>query len=161
MRLQQLFEKKEKGTYAGAHFDDDTKERIKTFMEENEIPNPVPANKLHTTILYSRKHCPDYKPAGEIDFNGKPIEFVIWEGQDGNNCLVLRYECEELVKRHEELMDEHDATYDFDEYNPHITLSYNAGDLDPKTLDASKVGDIHLVEEYGEDLDLEWQANNT
>jgi patatin-like phospholipase/acyl hydrolase len=43
------------------------------------------------------------------------------------------------------------ATYDFDEYIPHITLSYNAGDIDIEALNHNSM-DINLVEEYVESL---------
>jgi 2'-5' RNA ligase len=58
-------------------------------------------------------------------------------------------------------MKKHDATYDFPEYKPHITLSYDIGDLDEKNLpDIGKyVDEIGIDEEYGEDLDLNWAKN--
>lgn len=170
MKLQNLYEKKqsEKGTYAGVSFDEETLKKITNFIKENKIPNAVPADKLHTTLLYSRKYLPDYKAQGEIDppYVGTPKEFDVWESQEDNNgektkCLVLKYSCKELEKRHEYLMDEHDATYDFDQYRPHITFSYNIGDLDVSELDPSSIGDIVIVKEYQEDLNLNWAKENT
>jgi hypothetical protein len=159
--------KEEKGTYAGVHFDKTTLNAIKKFIEDNDIPKPVPANKLHTTLLYSRKYLPEYKPAGKLEepMIGKPSGFEKWPSQpddEGNvaMCLVLRYDCPELVDRHKSLMEEHDATYDFDEYKPHITLSYDVGDLQCKNIPTFD-GEIKIVEEYGEDLDLDWAKNNT
>ena len=143
MRIKHLLEAKKqeqkqnnKGTYAGVRFDEDTTKRIRTFIEENEIPNGVPNNKLHTTLLYSRKYLPDYKAAGQYDdpLVGEPTEFDVWESQpddkgETSNCLVLQYECDPLSERHKSLMDEHGATFDYDEYRPHVTLSYNIGDM--------------------------------
>jgi len=168
MRLIELTESKKRGTYAAVRFSDDTVKRIKTFIEENEIPNPISANKLHTTVLYSRKYCPDYKAAGTYDtpLVGKPKKFDLWKSQpdeDGNrsNCLVLAYDCPELVKRHKSLMDEHKATFDFDQYRPHVTLSYDAGaDFDVNKLKPQDVGNIEITKEYMEDLDLDWAKNN-
>jgi hypothetical protein len=169
MRLIDLiFEKKEaKGTYAAVRFSDETIADIKKYIEENNIPNHTKFDKMHTTLLYSRKHCPNYEPAGEYEeaLHGKPEKFEKWPSQpddDGNvaMCLVLRYHCPDLVKRHVKLMDEHKGTYDFDEYKPHITFSYDVADLQCKDLPKYE-GKIEIVEEYGEDLNLDWAKDNS
>ena len=159
-----IVESKAKGTYAAVHFSEDTKDAIVEYIKENDIPNATPTAELHTTLLYSRKYCPDYTPQGKIDFIGKPGAFDVWEGQpdkDGHkpNCLVMEFECAKLNARHKELMDEHDATFDYPEYKTHITFSYDIGDMDIKDL--PKFTDkIEIVKEYGEDLDLNWAENN-
>lgn len=173
MKLEelQLIEEKEEnkpGTYAGVRFCDDTVNRIKTFIEENEIPQPVPDEKLHSTVLYSRKHLPDYQAAGDLEqpYEGTPTEFDVWESQPDeegvtSNCLVLQYDCDPLVERHNSLMQEHGATFDFDEYRPHVTLSYDVGDLDLSNLNPSNIGPINIVNEYREDLNTNWAKENT
>jgi len=172
MKLNQIIEEDVdeggKGTYAGVRFDDDTVNRIKSFINDNEIPQPVPDEKMHTTVLYSRKHLPNYEAAGDFEspHEGTPTEFDLWESQpdeDGirNNCLVLQYDCDPLVERHKSLMDEHGATFDFEEYKPHVTLSYNVGDLDLSNLNPSDVGPINVVSEYQEELNIDWARSNT
>lgn len=168
MKLEELMEdrrKQERGTYAGVRFDTATVDAIEKYMKDNDIPKAVSGDKLHTTLLYSRKYLPDYKATGKLTPHliGTPTEFVVWKtsGDDGKepaNCLVLMYSCPALVKRHKELMKEYDATYDFDEYKTHITLSYDIGDLDIKTLPEIKktIKSIVIVEEYQEDLNLSW-----
>lgn len=175
MKVVDLLEKKEEtadktGTYAAVHLDKSTTDAIAKYMKENDIPNPLAAEKMHTTVLYSRKHCPDYEPAGKIDppWIGTPTHFDVWEsrGKDESDkpkrCLVLEYDCPQLDARHEELMEEHGATYDFPDYKTHITLSYDIGDMDIKDLPDIKkmLPEIKIVSEYGEDLDLDWAKNN-
>jgi len=163
MKLTDIVEKKEnKGTYAGVKFSSKTKNAVKKYMKDNDIPNSLRTEKMHSTLLYSRKYCPDYEPAGEMEESliGKADGFESWKSQpddDGNtsNCLVLKYVCSDLTDRHESLMKEHGATFDFDDFTPHITFSYDVGDLDPKKLPKFEE-DIEIVEEYGEDLDLDW-----
>jgi len=152
---------KKKGSYAGVHFDADTLKRIKEFSIENEIPQRVQSRTLHSTVVYSKKYLPNYKAQGglETPIVGKPKEFSVWDTQpdsDGEttNSLVLQYDAPELVARHEELKKEHGATHDFDTFKPHVTLSYNIGDLDISKLDPESIGDINIVSEFGEDLDL-------
>lgn len=170
MRLQDLQEQEEKkGTYAGIQFDDDTKDRIMQFIKENKIPNPIARDKLHTTLIYSRKYLPKYEAAGKINppWVAEPVDFDVWESQadkDGkkSRCLVMKIECTECTERHNEIMDEHKATFDYDEYRPHITLSYDIGDFKTSTLPkASTIGDLKAVKEYKEDLNLNWAKDNS
>lgn len=170
MKLHEIFMEAEstkttKGTYAGVYFDEDTKQVVQKFIKDNDIPKPVNVDKLHTTLLYSRKFLPEYEALGELDepLIGTPDELVVWKTQgDGDkppsNCLVLKYDCPDLVSRHKELMKEHGATFDYEEYNPHITLSYDIGDLDIDELtDVKKaIKRVVICEEYGEDLKLDW-----
>jgi len=169
MKLIDLIEEKEeaKGTYAAVHFNKETIDGIKKYIKENDIPNHTKFDKMHTTLLYSKTHCPDYKPAGKLDkpMIGKGTGFEKWPSQpddDGNvaMCLVMRYDCPELIKRHKELMKEHDAVYDFDEYKPHITFSYDVAGLQCKDLPTFD-GKIEIVEEYGEDLNMDWAKDNS
>lgn len=166
MKLTNIFEKKEekKGTYAGLKFSEDTKKMITAYMDDNDIPNPLDVSKIHSTLLYSRNYLPDYIPDGQFEqpWKGKPTKLSIFgsnpkNGGDGSNCLVLEYKCSKQVARFDKLMAEHDATYDFDEYKPHITLSYDVGDLDYKNLPKIKKS-LEIVEEYGEDLDLNYSG---
>jgi hypothetical protein len=138
---------------------------IQEYIKLSDIPNGVPADKLHSTILYSRKHLPDYVPAGKYEepIVGNPLELDVWETHaneegDTTNCLVLKYECASLCARHKALMDAHEATFDYDEYVPHITLSYDIGDMDKSSLPDIKeyVKEIVIDEEYGEELNLEF-----
>lgn len=169
MKLKELFEAEKKlpGTYAGVLFDDGTKNAIITYCKKNNIPNVPNKNKLHTTVLYSKKPCPDFKPLGEIKppITGEPVGFDVWNTQPDEKgktarILVLTFKCPKLVARHKALMKEHGATFDFDEYKPHITFSYDIGDMDIKDLPRFNHG-INIVEEYHEDLDTDWATNNT
>lgn len=159
MKIKELFEKAnaKNGTYAGVCFSEKTNKQLEKFCKDHDIPNPVTSSKFHTTLLYSRKPLPDYKAAGKYDepLIGKPTNWDVWKSQDGANCLILEYSCPKLKKRHNKLMKEHEATYDFPEYKTHVTLSYNIDDFDIKSLPKFS-NNIEIVEEYKEDLNLEW-----
>lgn len=165
-----LLEKQEPGTYAAVKFDHETTLSLSEYIKDNNIPNGVPESKMHCTVLYSRKHCPKYKPQGKIDppWNGTPDKLEVWESrgklrdEDPKRCLVLKFKCEKLNQRHNTLMKEHNATYDFPEYKTHVTLSYDIGDLDETKLPSITewLGDLVIVEEYGENLDLDWSKTN-
>ena len=163
MRLEELTEKNDtKGTYAGVRFDDQTVKSLQKYIKDNKIPNAIAAGKMHCTLLYSKKSLPNYKPMGDIDppMEGSPTGFEKWKSQpdaDGNKsqCLVLTFNCKELVARHKKLMDEHNATFDFDEYKPHVTLSYDVGEMDIKDL-PSITEKVVLDKEYSETLKSDW-----
>jgi hypothetical protein len=155
-----------KGTYAGVKFDTPTTTAVLKYIKDNDIPNGLLPKDMHSTLLYSRKFLPEYEALGNIDpmFTGTPTTFDVWKStsEDGSssNCLVIKYDCPELKERHEYLMKKHDATFDFPDFTPHITLSYNIGDMDidklPSILDTLPV--IHIAKEYQEDLDLDWAS---
>ncbi|KKL86355.1 hypothetical protein LCGC14_1945580 [marine sediment metagenome] len=158
---------KKKGSYAGVHFDDDTIKRIKAFTKENKIPQRVQSRKLHSTVVFSKKYLPNYKAQGGLKtpIVGKPKKFSVWDTQPNKegkttNSLVLQYDSPELIARHNELKKEHGATHDFDEFKPHVTLSYDIGDLDISKLDPKSIGDINIVSEFGGDLDLDFLVKN-
>ena len=133
------------------------------MIKELKIPNPLSDDKFHTTIIFSRKKFPDdFKALGKLKepWKGKPVAFDIFTGQNGQNCLVLKYDCSEQRKRHEKLMKDYEATYDWPEYKIHLTLSYDCGDFDVKKHDPKKlINEIVIEEEYTEDLNLNWLAN--
>lgn len=165
MKLMEITQ--QKGTYAGVRFSSKTKKLIKQYCDENNIPKAISPDKMHTTVLYSRKYLPDYEAAGNYPkpLIGTPTSFDVWKSnnEDGSsaNCLVIEYDCPELTKRHDDLMEEHGATYDYDNYKTHITLSYDIGDMDIKDLPDFKktVPTIEIVSEYQEELDLSWAKN--
>jgi len=165
MKLIDIIEKEKEqnpdGTFAALKFSAKTKKMIQEYIKENNIPNPIATDKIHSTLLYSRNYLPDYEPLGKFEkaWIGKPKHFSIFglDPENSKNCLVLEYECAEQSKRFKYLMKVHDATYDFDEYKPHITISYDIGDLD--SFEHEKLPKIEepleIVEEFGEDLELD------
>lgn len=150
---------KKPGTYAGIRFSPETVEALEAFGKTHKIANQLTNDDFHSTLLYSRKHLPNYEPAGDYQqpMIGTPTQWDVWPSnpdEDGNtrNILVLQYSCPPLYQRHHELMQKHGATYDFDTYKPHITISYDAGDINVDKLPLFD-GDIEIVSEYMEELD--------
>lgn len=148
------------GTYAAMKFDEESQHRIAAYITEHGIPNPVPTDKLHVTLLYSRKECVGYQGKGILDepMVVRVCGFDMWPNQDGEMALVAELDSPDLYERHKYLMMAYGATYDFPEYKPHVTLSYNANGfhgvlpLLPFTL--------KLNEEYSEQLNLKWAKEN-
>lgn len=149
------------GTYAAMQFDPQSKYYIARYMFNHKIPNPLNPSKLHVTLLYSRKHMEGYTPRGPLEspLLARVSGFEVWDTQDKQKALVARLDCPELVSRHKELMDTYKGTYDFPDYKPHFTLSYNVPtEFSADTL-PPLVEQLYLATEYGSALDTDWKAD--
>ncbi len=162
MLLKQILtENKKNGLYVGTKFSADTLDRIQQFAKQANIPNLLSMDDFHSTLAYSRKPVNDFTPISELDEVGIPSSFEIWESPpnafkpEKTYCLVLKYDSEYMHKRFNEIMTL-GATYDYDEYKPHMTFSYDVGkdfkleDLPP----VKQLGKLKIVSEYTEILDI-------
>lgn len=159
--VMQLLESAEysSGVYCSARPSQSTKDALRAFCAAYDIPNPISADEMHATLIYSEKgshnfeHEESYKTLIKAKFAG----FEMF-GED-KNVLVVKLKSPELTKRHNYLMDEYDLSYNFDEYRPHITLSYDAAGIDISKLDPY-YGDLILEGEDANELDLDWSPDN-
>lgn len=159
MRLFEIDEKK--GSYAAVRFAGNTIHQLRKYQIENNIPTPLTPKEFHSTVMYSKIFMEGFKPLGKIDppWIGEFTEFDIFPSDD-DNALVLKYDCPELTKRWEEIM-AMGAHWTWDDFMPHITLSYNVEDLDISTL-PPYTGPIQIAMEFYDDLDLtvNWADKN-
>jgi len=160
MKLSQVVTEKtqspKKGTYVGVRLSKESEDKVFDAIDKLDVPDPVKRSEMHMTVIYSRKHLPDFEPRGKLD---EPIKIkakkldIFPSGDGGSNVLVVVMDAPDLVNRHEEVMDEHKATYDYPEYIPHMTLSYDCGDFDAKGHDMGAIlGELDVVNEYEEEL---------
>lgn len=164
MRLSEitkLFEATEEGTFAGVKFSDASMQTLKAFSDKNNIPNPAPPKDYHATLLFSHTPLPDYEPRGSYKAALTAIpKYATIFGDDDEKALVIVLDAPRLVKRHKYLMSKHpEATWDHDDFIPHVTLSYNVGDFDPNNLNVSDIGPLDIVEEYSADIEADWEKN--
>ena len=145
----------EKGSYAAVKFDPTTIKALEAYQYDNQIPVPLTSDEFHSTVMFSRNYVPDFQTLGEIPkWEGM---FTKWGSfpSDDESALVLKYDCWQLKERFQEIMKKYDATWDHKDFTPHITLSYNVGDLDISKL-PDYDGPIIIIEEYNNDLDIGW-----
>jgi len=156
-----IIEKKTKGLYVGVKLSDDTVKRIVAYCKKAKIPNVLDPKEFHSTLAYSRKPVNDFVPNEKIKEKGIPNKFEVWPSdpnafkEDKTYCLVLKYDSDYMQNRFDEIM-KMGATYDYDEYRPHVTLSYDVGkDFDIKKLPSlSNMKTFYITGEYSEPLDL-------
>ena len=153
MLLMELTE--QKGTYAAVRFDQTTIDVLTSIIEDNKIPNGLNPDEFHSTTCFSRKHLKGFKPLGKIDppWIAKPLKFGTFPMGD-KTCAILFYECNDQSNRFDYICKEYGATWDYDKYECHITLSYNIDNYDMKKLDIKKIPELTIISEYTEELDL-------
>lgn len=91
------------------------------------IPNLVPPSEMHVTQVYSRKPV-SLSPMDDTVVVKRQIKPL---GDKG--ALVLSFESDALQARHTQALAA-GASHDWPGYQPHVTLSYGAGDIDATKL---------------------------
>jgi len=124
------------GTYISAILSEPNCEDIYNWAKAHKIPNLADPQQYHATLIYSRKGIPDVKAYDfELPLSGKVCGWHVFPTQTGGKCLVAALESKQLTNIHKDIMDKYGATYDFDEYKPHVTISYDYDkDEAPKTF---------------------------
>ncbi|APU01933.1 hypothetical protein [Aeromonas phage L9-6] len=112
------------GTYVACRFSEETLDAIQKIQEALPIFNPVPRDELHSTIIYSRAEIP-FIPSDMPTLLANSAELRVFETPT-KNVLVLAFESSHMNKRFAQGM-LLGASYDFDEYIPHITIAKDVG----------------------------------
>lgn len=144
-------------TFVGVRFDGPSMDEIMKISKG--VQNRTSKGELHITLIYSKK--PIYITAlGKLEppILVKAKHYSIFSARSGENCLVVEVESPGLVARHNEIMRDYGASYDFPEYKPHFTLSYDCGvGFDLKTLPPiESIPDLYCHLEYVSILRQEW-----
>jgi 2'-5' RNA ligase len=162
MKLFTITEKKSAsdGTYVALKVSPESKKLLKEVIRKLGVPSPLDTKDAHSTLIYSRKPLPDFKANGKLKspIVAKCKKLTIFPTDDGK-ALVIELDNKEMQDRFEEIMSKHEATSDYDEYKPHVTLSYDCGDFDISRINISDMIDsIEFSEEYSNKLILGWAS---
>lgn len=136
-------------------------EEIRTWAKSVGIDPVMSADQMHVTIAYSRSLV-DWNTIGEswsdkleIKAGGPRALELLGPLKD---YLVLAFSCSELGWRHKEFI-ECGASWDWAEYQPHISLKTNFAGPIPEV--PAYTGRIVLGPEIFEELDDDWKSNVT
>jgi hypothetical protein len=131
---------------------------LNLMIQECDIPNAIDGNKLHSTIVFSRKY--DQILINKENIYEATIEhFRIFKTREGNSGLVIEMKSKDIVSRHMYFMKKYNLTYEFDEFIPHMTLTYNlTPGFDCSKLPVNRIK-LFFHGEYVEDLNLEWKKS--
>lgn len=150
------------GVYVAVNYTNGTTNKIHELFDG--VPNLVPKDKIHTTVIYSRTGDFNNVDISQYDDISKAYCFCygldVWKTQDGKNALVMKIpNAMHLIEAHRQLMKKYDLSYDFPEYQPHITISYDVGDNFNIDEYSKKVFTLILFYDkmYKEELIENWQ----
>ncbi|MCS4284420.1 phage-related protein (TIGR01555 family) [Pseudomonas sp. BIGb0278] len=129
---------------------------ILAWAKSQGFDTTVPAEDLHVTIAYSRQALDWMKVGGDwgsrqdggLTVAPGGARLVEPLGSDG--AVVLLFNSSELAWRHMQIR-EAGASWDFEEYQPHVTITYQAGELDLSKVEPYR-GKIEFGPEIFEDL---------
>lgn len=121
------------------------------------------AGDLHVTVAYSKrpvdwmKAGEDWQPGDDGGLTVKPGGARLVEKLGDKGAVVLLFGSNDLIYRHERIMREAGASHDFPDYQPHVTITYQA----PPGLDLATVEPFRGALEFGpeifEEIDDEWR----
>ena len=134
---------------------------IIAWAKDQGFKTTLPADELHVTIAFSKTPV-DWMKVGDASFySGKDGKIEVGPGGARHveplgdaGAVVLLFTSSELSWRHRAIIEE-GASWDHDDYQPHITISYEAGDLDLSTVEPYR-GKIVFGPEIFEELNEDW-----
>lgn len=121
----------------------------------------LPADDMHVTVAFSREPV-DWVKVGNDMWDNDKATFTVPRGgprvvEKFGSATVLIFASSRLYWRHEEIK-RAGASFDFPDYNPHITISYSV----PEGFDLAKIkpytGEIMLGQEDFAPVNEDWKA---
>lgn len=134
---------------------------VVAWAKSQGLSSTLTAGDMHVTVLYSRTPVDPIK-MGESWGSEENGGLIVKAGGPraierlGEDAVVLLFASWSLVSRHNDMVRE-GASHDYSEYQPHITISYEApADLDLSTIKPFS-GELRFGPEIFEPLDLDWK----
>lgn len=118
------------------------------------------AAELHVTIAFSRSPV-DWMELGEAWGNSDGTLTVraggprVVEGIGKEGAVALKFASSELAWRHMQIR-ECGASWDWPEYQPHVTITYNADGIDPAKVEPFR-GELRFGPEVFQEIDDNWR----
>lgn len=130
---------------------------ILAWAKSQGFKSTLKASELHVTLAYSKAEVEWPEAETEVlkVVSSKNRE-VCTLGKDG--AVVLKFDSPTLQRRFADLCEEHGCSWDHENYEPHITISYDASDLDLSKVKAYS-GPIELGPEVLEDIIEDWDVS--
>lgn len=133
---------------------------IIAWAKSQGFETTLPADDLHVTVAYSRRAV-DWMKIGESWSGDRDGKLSIAPGgarlidQFGEGAVVLLFNSSELAWRHVSII-EAGASWDWPEYQPHITFTYEPGSVDLSKVEPYR-GAIELGPEIFAEVIENWQ----
>lgn len=132
-------------------------DEIRAWAKSQGLNATLPADDMHVTIAYSKTPVDWMKMGTSPDVVAVMpggMRFLELFGEE-KNALVLGFTSKDLSDRHAFMCDQ-GASWDWPDYQPHITITYHTADVDVKQMQAYP-GLIILGPEVFERIEENWQ----
>jgi hypothetical protein len=131
-----------------------------TWAKSQGFKTLVPANEMHVTVAYSRRainwfSVPNFWRLDQVNIPEGGARVIGKLGDQG--AVVLHFSYEELDRRNAEFS-KAGASWDFPSYQPHLTLTYDAGDVDLDKIQPY-TGELIFGPEIFEPLNEDWETD--
>ena len=144
-------------------------ERIVEWAKSHGVATTLDPNDMHVTVVYSKEPFNEEFTRAAEAYGEAPMYYgqhVVRGGKRSverlganGEALVLKIECPRLASEHYAFR-AMGASSDWPDYKPHITISWNAGGLDEKSIRPFD-GDIVLSDIFVSLLDEDWKSKVT
>lgn len=128
----------ETGVYIELECDEQSKEKLSEYVKKYIDPDSDYRD-FHTTLIYSKRPF-----SGVIDYNfgnsvkkiyAKIDDFVRFDNPDQKiYAVAAKLTCKICEVAHSDLKFKYNFKYDYDQYIPHITLTYKGENIDVSKL---------------------------
>ncbi len=133
------------------------------WAKEQGFSETLEPGDLHVTIAYSKQPV-DWSKVGDVyiwrDDDGSltvPPGGYREVGQfEGSDAVVMAFHSYALWDRHREIKAA-GASFDHDEYRPHVTITYKPGDLDIEAIEPY-LGKLVFGPEIFKEIDEDWKS---
>jgi 2'-5' RNA ligase len=139
------------GIFVGVELTPNSLNQLLQWINENNITgNITPTDQFHTTLIQDKEKsfpwkAQTYNPPLKLELNTYYLDLFGLS----KDILVLGFECEFLQKKHQLAKQLYNIKWDFDNYDPHITLARNVVNFDVQNIALPKFP-IFLNGEYVE-----------
>lgn len=137
-----VFAKGDANLYVSRPLTTGSAQALHDWADAQGIKNLVPPNLMHVTQVHSKDEVDTTKFTPQdnmLDAGGNR-----WLSQLGKgNALVMFFDSPEMQQRHQDAKAA-GASWDFQSYQPHVTLSYDTGDVDAHSYGMTKAPDLPI-----------------
>ena len=117
------------GLFIGLELSQKDLENIKIFQETIQLKNPVKPEEIHCTLFATTDNL-NYISSTQLPTEVESLTLGKIKTQSGVDCLVIYIESEVLKSQHEFIKTNFKVKPFYNQFIPHVTLSYDCGDLD-------------------------------
>lgn len=146
--------------YVHRNLTPDCAARFTQWAKQQGFATVVPLDDLHVTVAFSRAPL-DWMPLG----NAAPTVRVpaggprVVEGLGPKGAVVMLFRSAELEVRHADILN-HGASWDWPSYQPHVTITYQGGDIDLSSVQPFD-GDLEFGPEIFSEVVDDWEKSIT